>query len=52
MTKSSMIGMLMSQYTPVDNISTTLIEIIGTRAVILEGKKRHGGNTAVLRGAA
>jgi hypothetical protein len=50
MAKSSVINILMSQYAPVDGISTTLIGIIGNKAVILEGKKQDGGSGAVLYG--
>jgi hypothetical protein len=52
MTKSSVMSILMSQYVLVDSSSTAPIGIIGNRAVILEGKKQHGGSGAVLRGRA
>jgi hypothetical protein len=40
MIKSSMMGISMFQYVPTDSMSTTLIGIIGNRAVILEGKNK------------
>jgi hypothetical protein len=52
MIKSSVMGMPVSQYVPVDSISTTLIGVIGNKAVILERKKQYGGSGAVLRGVA